>query len=149
MTERLPSACSTCPPPSLPACLTGQSALLQLSLDSDILIAESAAICFSAVALCHAARQQALMSTPNLSWRRLQPDESIYMKVAVKKPGLEMTPIMSELDLTYKVRPAAVPTVLSKTCSRFDRTDCVQRTQTLLCVEQQQTKLQLGPSSKQ
>ena len=36
-------------------------------------------------------------------WRRLQPDESIYMKVAVKKPGLEMTPIMSELDLTYKV----------------------------------------------
>lgn len=35
---------------------------------------------------------------------RLQPDESIYMKVAVKKPGLEMTPIMSELDLTYKHR---------------------------------------------
>ena len=30
------------------------------------------------------------------------------MKVAVKKPGLEMTPIMSELDLTYKVCPAAV-----------------------------------------
>jgi hypothetical protein len=27
------------------------------------------------------------------------------MKVAVKKPGLEMTPIMSELDLTYKVCP--------------------------------------------
>ena len=30
------------------------------------------------------------------------------MKVAVKKPGLEMTPIMSELDLTYKVRAAAI-----------------------------------------
>jgi len=35
--------------------------------------------------------------------RRLQPQEAIYMKMAVKKPGLEMTPIMSELDLTYKV----------------------------------------------
>lgn len=43
--------------------------------------------------------------------RRLQPDESIYMKLAVKKPGLEMTPIMSELDLTYKV-PCVCPLAL-------------------------------------
>ena len=35
---------------------------------------------------------------------RLQPDEAIYMKFALKQPGLEMTPIMSELDLTYRVR---------------------------------------------
>ena len=35
---------------------------------------------------------------------RFQPDEAIYMKFALKQPGLEMTPIMSELDLTYRVR---------------------------------------------
>jgi glucose-6-phosphate 1-dehydrogenase len=52
---------------------------------------------------------------PTLSRRRLQPDESIYMKVAVKKPGLEMTPIMSELDLTYKVRPAAPRMMVPRT----------------------------------
>jgi len=35
---------------------------------------------------------------------RLQPSEAIYMKLAVKKPGLDNTPIMSELDLSYQVR---------------------------------------------
>lgn len=42
------------------------------------------------------------------------------MKVAVKKPGLEMTPIMSELDLTYKVChqlfSVAMAVLISKTC---------------------------------
>lgn len=35
---------------------------------------------------------------------RLVP-QAIYMKLAVKKPGLNNTPIMSELDLSYQVRP--------------------------------------------
>ena len=35
---------------------------------------------------------------------RLQPDEAIYMKIVVKKPGLEMESIVSELDLSYKHR---------------------------------------------
>jgi len=35
---------------------------------------------------------------------RLQPDEAIYMKMAMKQPGLEFKPIMSELDLTYRAR---------------------------------------------
>jgi hypothetical protein len=35
---------------------------------------------------------------------RLQPDEAIYMKIVVKKPGLEMDSIVSELDLSYKQR---------------------------------------------
>lgn len=35
---------------------------------------------------------------------RVQPDEAVYMKMAMKKPGLEMDTIMSELDLTYKQR---------------------------------------------
>lgn len=35
---------------------------------------------------------------------RLQPDEAIYLKMALKEPGLGMTPIISELDLTYRVR---------------------------------------------
>ena len=42
-----------------------------------------------------------------LFWRaqlRLQPDEAIYMKIVVKKPGLEMDSIVSELDLSYKQR---------------------------------------------
>ena len=34
---------------------------------------------------------------------RLQPDEAIYMKMVLKEPGLVMRPIVSELDLTYKV----------------------------------------------
>ena len=35
---------------------------------------------------------------------RLQPDEAVYMKMVMKKPGLEMNTIVSELDLTYKER---------------------------------------------
>ncbi|CAN1321772.1 Glucose-6-phosphate 1-dehydrogenase, cytoplasmic isoform [Linum perenne] len=35
---------------------------------------------------------------------RLQPSEAMYMKFAVKKPGLEMSTIQSELDLSYKQR---------------------------------------------
>lgn len=35
---------------------------------------------------------------------RLQPDEAIYMKIVVKQPGLEMQPVVSEMDLSYKHR---------------------------------------------
>ncbi|KAJ4959704.1 hypothetical protein NE237_019614 [Protea cynaroides] len=35
---------------------------------------------------------------------RLQPSEAMYMKLTVKKPGLEMSTIQSELDLSYKQR---------------------------------------------
>ncbi|CAL1391531.1 unnamed protein product [Linum trigynum] len=35
---------------------------------------------------------------------RLQPSEAMYMKVAVKQPGLEMSTVQSELDLSYKQR---------------------------------------------
>ncbi|KAF7801552.1 glucose-6-phosphate 1-dehydrogenase, cytoplasmic isoform [Senna tora] len=35
---------------------------------------------------------------------RLQPSEAIYMKLTVKKPGLEMSTEQSELDLSYRQR---------------------------------------------
>lgn len=35
---------------------------------------------------------------------RLQPSEAMYMKLTVKQPGLEMSTIQSELDLSYKQR---------------------------------------------
>ncbi|KAM0939891.1 putative glucose-6-phosphate dehydrogenase (NADP(+)) [Dioscorea sansibarensis] len=35
---------------------------------------------------------------------RLQPSEAMYMKLTVKKPGLEMSTIQSELDLSYRQR---------------------------------------------
>ena len=35
---------------------------------------------------------------------RVQPDEAIYMKMVVKKPGLDMDAIVSEMDLSYKQR---------------------------------------------
>uniref|UniRef100_A0A5B7A7U3 Glucose-6-phosphate 1-dehydrogenase n=1 Tax=Davidia involucrata TaxID=16924 RepID=A0A5B7A7U3_DAVIN len=35
---------------------------------------------------------------------RLQPLEAIYMKLTVKQPGLEMSAVQSELDLSYKQR---------------------------------------------
>jgi len=35
---------------------------------------------------------------------RLQPSESMYMKLTVKKPGLEMATEQSELDLSYGLR---------------------------------------------
>jgi len=39
---------------------------------------------------------------------RLQPDESVYMKINVKEPGLHTTPVQSEMDLSYKDRYAGV-----------------------------------------
>ncbi|KAH9602281.1 hypothetical protein KSS87_015442 [Heliosperma pusillum] len=35
---------------------------------------------------------------------RLQPSEAIYMKLTVKQPGLEMSTVQSELDLSYRQR---------------------------------------------
>lgn len=35
---------------------------------------------------------------------RVQPNESVYMKMMVKKPGLESQPIVSDLDLSYASR---------------------------------------------
>ncbi|XP_042430809.1 glucose-6-phosphate 1-dehydrogenase, cytoplasmic isoform-like [Zingiber officinale] len=35
---------------------------------------------------------------------RLQPSEAMYMKLTLKKPGLEMSTIQSELDLSYGLR---------------------------------------------
>ena len=35
---------------------------------------------------------------------RLQPNEAIYLKTNVKKPGLHTVPVQSELDLTYESR---------------------------------------------
>ncbi|GFP84955.1 glucose-6-phosphate 1-dehydrogenase cytoplasmic isoform [Phtheirospermum japonicum] len=35
---------------------------------------------------------------------RLQPSEAIYMKLTVKQPGLEMSAVQSELDLSYRQR---------------------------------------------
>ncbi|CAJ1968684.1 unnamed protein product [Cylindrotheca closterium] len=42
--------------------------------------------------------------TENELVMRLQPDEAVYIKTNVKKPGLATKPIMSELDLSYKER---------------------------------------------
>eukprot|EP00475_Leptophrys_vorax_P042914 TRINITY_DN8096_c0_g1_i2.p1 TRINITY_DN8096_c0_g1~~TRINITY_DN8096_c0_g1_i2.p1 ORF type:complete len:245 (-),score=19.64 TRINITY_DN8096_c0_g1_i2:605-1339(-) len=39
---------------------------------------------------------------------RLQPSEAMYMKLTVKKPGLEMAATMSELDLSYRQRYTGV-----------------------------------------
>lgn len=35
---------------------------------------------------------------------RLQPDEAVYMKMNIKKPGVASMPVQTELDLTYKNR---------------------------------------------
>ena len=35
---------------------------------------------------------------------RVQPNEAVYMKLLVKNPGLNMDPIISELDLSYATR---------------------------------------------
>ncbi|KAJ4827329.1 Glucose-6-phosphate 1-dehydrogenase 6, cytoplasmic [Turnera subulata] len=40
---------------------------------------------------------------------RLQPSEAMYMKLTVKKPGLDMNVVQSELDLSYKQRYQGVP----------------------------------------
>ena len=39
---------------------------------------------------------------PNELVMRLQPDEAVYMKLNIKAPGLETTPVTTDLDLTYK-----------------------------------------------
>lgn len=38
---------------------------------------------------------------------RVQPDEAMYLKTLVKKPGLAGNPVVSELDLSYKTRFAS------------------------------------------
>ncbi|KAK9827335.1 hypothetical protein WJX81_006694 [Elliptochloris bilobata] len=38
---------------------------------------------------------------------RVQPDEAIYMKMVLKRPGLSVEPIVSEMDLSYKQRYSA------------------------------------------
>ncbi|KAG6790035.1 hypothetical protein POTOM_006178 [Populus tomentosa] len=40
---------------------------------------------------------------------RLQPSEAMYMKLTVKQPGLEMSTVQSELDLSYMQRYQGVP----------------------------------------
>ncbi|KAF3779648.1 Glucose-6-phosphate 1-dehydrogenase cytoplasmic isoform [Nymphaea thermarum] len=40
---------------------------------------------------------------------RLQPSEAMYMKLTVKRPGLEMSTVLSEMDLSYKQRYQEVP----------------------------------------
>lgn len=35
---------------------------------------------------------------------RVQPDEAMYLKMNIKKPGLETSPFPSELDLSFKDR---------------------------------------------
>ena len=39
---------------------------------------------------------------------RVQPNEAMYMKMVVKKPGLDMDYVMSELNLTYGDRHASL-----------------------------------------
>jgi glucose-6-phosphate 1-dehydrogenase len=39
---------------------------------------------------------------------RVQPDEAIYLKMSTKQPGMNFTPIQTELDLSYKTRYADV-----------------------------------------
>ncbi|GAB4821247.1 hypothetical protein N2152v2_008293 [Parachlorella kessleri] len=63
---------------------------------------------------------------------RLQPDEAIYLKMIVKKPGLDTEPAISELDLDYKRRyqgvviPDAYPKLILD-CIRGDQQHFVRR----------------------
>lgn len=56
----------------------------------------------------HVAGAQFLFDTPSLPYNeiviRLQPQEAIYIKTNVKRPGLHTSVIQSELDLTYHSR---------------------------------------------
>ncbi|KAL8471150.1 hypothetical protein ACS0TY_028737 [Phlomoides rotata] len=52
---------------------------------------------------------------------RLQPSEAIYMKLTVKQPGLEMSAVQSELDLSYRQRYQGV--VLKRDQQHFVRRD--------------------------
>jgi glucose-6-phosphate 1-dehydrogenase len=63
---------------------------------------------------------------------RLQPDEAIYMKMMVKAPGLEMSPIISELDLDYRRRypGVVIPDAYSRLileCLRGDQQHFLRR----------------------
>ena len=35
---------------------------------------------------------------------RIQPNESIYVKIVTKKPGIELDTLITDLDLNYKER---------------------------------------------
>lgn len=50
------------------------------------------------------AQQHILSMSLAMLQMRIQPDEAIYYKLAIKQPGLEYNPVMSELDLSYKSR---------------------------------------------
>ncbi|KAF5836806.1 hypothetical protein DUNSADRAFT_5385 [Dunaliella salina] len=63
---------------------------------------------------------------------RFQPDEAIYAKLVVKKPGLEMDYVMSELDLTYpeRYRDLSIPDAYERLildCIRGDQQHFVRR----------------------
>ena len=63
---------------------------------------------------------------------RLQPDEAIYMKLMVKKPGLELSPSISELDLDYRRRypGVVIPDAYSRLileCLRGDQQHFLRR----------------------
>jgi glucose-6-phosphate 1-dehydrogenase len=63
---------------------------------------------------------------------RLQPGEAVYAKMVVKKPGLEMAPQLSELDLSYSERYSgvAIPDAYERLildCIRGDQQHFVRR----------------------
>lgn len=63
---------------------------------------------------------------------RFQPNEAIYAKVVVKKPGLDMDTVMSELDLTYpeRYRDVSIPDAYERLildCIRGDQQHFVRR----------------------
>jgi glucose-6-phosphate 1-dehydrogenase len=63
---------------------------------------------------------------------RLQPDEAMYLKFLVKQPGLEMEPIISELDLDYRRRypGVVIPDAYSRLmleCLRGDQQHFLRR----------------------
>jgi len=63
---------------------------------------------------------------------RFQPGEAIYTKLVVKKPGLEMDYVMSELDLTYpeRYKDVSIPDAYERLildCIRGDQQHFVRR----------------------
>jgi glucose-6-phosphate 1-dehydrogenase len=63
---------------------------------------------------------------------RLQPDEAMYIKLIVKEPGLEMQPVISELDLDYRRRypGVVIPDAYSRLileCLRGDQQHFLRR----------------------
>lgn len=55
---------------------------------------------------------------------RVQPNEAIYMKMVLKDPGLVMRPIVSELDLTYRVSPPPPPVDAAISLERLPMLAC-------------------------